>query len=289
VSRDIGAGPYDQFIQIDAPINQGNSGGPLFTQDGKVIGMNTAILSPSGGSVGIGFAIPSDMIRSVTQQLKADGHVTRGYVGVEAQLITPATAEAMHLKQNEGALLAGIQPNSPASDAGLKPGDVIEAVNGAKIANPRELAVNVAGIKPGSEAHLTVLHDGSTEDVKVKVATLPAEKLASAENGNAGSHAQIGLALAPLSPDMRDQLDVPEGTQGVVVRGVQPGSPAETAGLQPGDVIVGVGTHPVGNPAEAANAMRKAVDADHAVALRIMRNGQALFVGVQVGQDDNAG
>jgi serine protease Do len=164
VSRDIGAGPYDQFIQVDAPINQGNSGGPLFTQDGKVIGMNTAILSPSGGSVGIGFAIPSDMIRGVTQQLKADGHVTRGYVGVEAQLITPATAEAMHLKQNEGALLAGVQPNSPASDAGLKPGDVIEAVNGTHIANPRELAVNVAGIKPGSEAHLTVLHDGNTQD-----------------------------------------------------------------------------------------------------------------------------
>jgi serine protease Do len=289
ISRDIGAGPYDQFIQIDAPINQGNSGGPLFTQDGKVIGMNTAILSPSGGSVGIGFAIPSDMIRTVTQQLKADGHVTRGYVGVEAQLITPATAEAMHLKQNDGALLAGIQPNSPASEAGLKPGDVIEAVNGSKIANPRELAVDVAGIKPGSEAHLTVLHDGSSQDVTVKVATLPGEKLASAENGGAGSHAQIGLALAPLSPDMRGQLGVPDGTEGAVVRGVQPGSPAETAGLQPGDVIVGVGTHAVSNPAEAANAMRKAVNDDHAVALRIMRNGQALFVGVQVDQNNDAG
>jgi serine protease Do len=117
VSRDIGNGPYDQFIQVDAPINQGNSGGPLFTQDGKVIGMNTAILSPSGGSVGIGFAIPSDMIRTVSAQLEKTGHVVRGFVGVEAQQITPATAQAMHLHQHEGALLAGVQPDSPASKA----------------------------------------------------------------------------------------------------------------------------------------------------------------------------
>ena len=284
VSRDIGAGPYDQFIQVDAPINQGNSGGPLFTQDGKVIGMNTAILSPTGGSVGIGFAIPSDMIRSVTAQLEKSGKVVRGYVGVEAQQITPATAKAMHLKENEGALLAGVQSDSPAAAAGLEPGDVIQAVNGTKVATPKDLAVNVANIQPGEQAHLTVLHDGQSKDITVKVGTLPNEQTASNDNqGSADRRGKIGLALAPLSPDLRDQLDVPDGTKGAVVQGVQPGSPAEAAGLQPGDVIVGVGRRPVGSPAEAVKEMRTALSgADHSMALRVIRNGQPVFVGVTV-------
>jgi serine protease Do len=291
VSRDIGAGPYDQFIQVDAPINQGNSGGPLFTQDGKVIGMNTAILSPTGGSVGIGFAIPSDMIRTVTAQLEKDGRVVRGYVGVEAQQITPSTAQAMHLKENAGALLAGVQPDSPAAAAGLEPGDVIQSVNGTKIANPRELAVNIAGIQPGDQAHLNVLHDGQIKDVTIKVGTLPNDQTASNNNqGDTEHHAQVGLALAPLSPDMRDQLDVPDGTKGAVVRGVQPGSPAETAGLQAGDVIVGVGTHAVSSPADAVRAMHTALNgSNHALALRVIRNGQPMFVGVTVGDQSNQG
>jgi serine protease Do len=290
VSRDIGAGPYDQFIQIDAPINQGNSGGPLFTQDGKVIGMNTAILSPTGGSVGIGFAIPSDMIRTVSAELEKDGKVVRGYIGVEAQQITPSTAMAMHLKANGGALLAGIQPNSPASEAGLQPGDVIQAVNSTKIDGPKELAVNVANIQPGDQAHLSILHDGQTKDIDVKVGTLPNERTASNDQAGAEHHAQIGLALAPLSPDMRDQLDVPDGTKGAVVQAVQPGSPAEAAGLQPGDVIVSVGTHAVNSPAEAARAMHTALNGDnHALALRVIRNGQPVFVGITVGNQDNAG
>jgi serine protease Do len=290
VSRDIGAGPYDQFIQVDAPINQGNSGGPLFTQDGKVIGMNTAILSPTGGSVGIGFAIPSDMIRTVSTQLQKSGKVVRGYVGVEAQEITPTTAQAMHLKVNGGALLAGIQSDSPAAEAGLEPGDVIQSVNGTRIATPKELALNVANIMPGDEAHLSVLHDGQIKDVSIKVGTLPNDQTASNDNPGNDRHAQIGLALAPLSPDMRSQLDVPDGTKGVVVQGVQPGSPAETAGLQAGDVIVGVGTHAVTSPAEAARAMRTALNgSDHALALRVIRNGQAVFVGVTLGKQADQG
>jgi serine protease Do len=290
VSRDIGAGPYDQFIQVDAPINQGNSGGPLFTQDGKVIGMNTAILSPTGGSVGIGFAIPSDVIRTVTAELQKDGKVVRGYVGVEAQQIDPGTAQAMHLKANAGALLAGVQPDSPAAEAGLQPGDVIESVNGTKVANPKELALNVSNIQPGAEAHLGVLHDGQTKDVTVKVGTLPNEQTASNNNhGSEARHGQVGLALAPLSPDMREQLDVPDGTKGAVVQNVQPGSPAEAAGLQPGDVIVGVGNHAVTSPAEAAKAMRNALSgSEHALALRVIRDGQPMFVGVTVG-DQNQG
>jgi serine protease Do len=290
VSRDIGAGPYDQFIQVDAPINQGNSGGPLFTQDGKVIGMNTAILSPTGGSVGIGFAIPSDVIRTVSAELQKDGKVVRGYVGVEAQQIDPGTAQAMHLKANAGALLAGVQPDSPAAEAGLQPGDVIESVNGTKVVNPKDLALDVSNIQPGAEAHFGVLHDGQTKDVTVKVGTLPNEQTASNDNhGSEAHHAQVGLALAPLSPDMREQLNVPDGTKGAVVENVQPGSPAEAAGLQSGDVIVGVGNHAVTSPAEAAKAMRNALSgSEHALALRVIRDGQPMFVGVTVG-DQNQG
>ncbi len=182
VSRDIGAGPYDQFIQVDAPINQGNSGGPLFTQDGKVIGMNTAILSPTGGSVGIGFAIPSDMIRTVSASSRRTATSPAAMSAWRRSRSPPSTAQAMHLKANDGALLAGVQPDSPAAEAGLQPGDVIQAVNGTKIANPKELALNVAGIQPGDQAHLTVLHDGQTKDVTVKVGTLPSDQTASNDN-----------------------------------------------------------------------------------------------------------
>jgi serine protease Do len=150
--------------------------------------------------------------------------------------------------------------------------------------------VDIAGIQPGDEAHLSVLRDGQTKDVSVKVGTLPAEQTASNDNQGNDHHAQIGLALAPLSPDMRSQLDVPDGTKGVVVQGVQPGSPADAAGLQAGDVIVGVGTHAVASPAEAARAMRTALNgSDHALALRVIRNGQPLFVGVTVGDQANQG
>lgn len=289
VSRNIGAGPYDQFIQVDAPINEGNSGGPLFTQDGKVIGMNTAILSPSGGSVGIGFAIPSDTIRTVVAQLVEHGHVTRGYIGVEAQALKGATAQALHLSDNSGALIAGVQPDSPASKAGIEPGDVIQSVNGTKISNPRDLAVNIANIKPGGEAKLQVLRDGQTKDINLNVTQMPSEQVATNQTG--GEHQErLGLALGPLSPDVRNQLDLPSGTKGAVIRGVQPGSPAQMAGLQPGDVIVGVGTKPVDSPSEAVNAIRSAMNSkNHAVALRVIRNGEPIFVGIDMQPGQNQG
>jgi serine protease Do len=283
VSRDIGSGPYDQFIQIDAPINPGNSGGPLFTQDGRVVGMNSAIISPSGGSVGIGFAIPSNTIHAIADQLAASGHVTRGYIGVEAQQLQGATARALHVADNSGALVAGVVGDGPAGQAGIAPGDVIEAVNGQKIAGPRDLAVDVAGIRPGDEARLAVLHDGQNKDISLRVAQLPGNETAS-NGADTGAHqAALGLALAPLTPDLRSQLDVPEGTDGALVREVQPGSPADHAGLQAGDVIVGVGAHAVASPSQAAQAIRLAMQSpDHAVALRVIRDGQPAYVGVQL-------
>ena len=276
--RDIGSGPYDSFIQVDAPINQGNSGGPLFTQDGKVIGVNTAIISPSGGSVGIGFAIPSDTVRSVVAELERTGHVTRGYLGVSAQPLGGPMTAALHLPSTAGALVAGVEPDSPAAKAGLEPGDVIESVNGAKVANPRDLALDVSAVKPGETASLHLLRDGGGKDVTVTVATLPGE----AAHAGAADQQQpgIGLALAPLSPDMRAQLNLPGRTRGAVVAEVRPGSPAEQAGLQQGDVVVGVGSKAVASPEEAVSAIRAATSSGKAAALRIVRDGAAAFVAV---------
>jgi serine protease Do len=275
--RDIGSGPYDSFIQVDAPINQGNSGGPLFTQDGKVIGVNTAILSPTGGSVGIGFAIPADTVRNVVAELERSGHVTRGYLGVQAQAVNGTMTAALHLSAPEGALVASVEPDSPAARAGVQPGDVIQSVDGKKIHDPRALALDVAQIKPGSEASLDLLRDGETKHVSVSLATLPGDP----EDAQAPDQGRgIGLALAPLSPDMRNQLDLPARTRGALVARVQPGSAAEQAGLQAGDVVLGVGTMQVSTPEEAAHAIRSATAGGHTAALRILRDGRTGYVAV---------
>ena len=190
--RDIGAGPYDQFIQIDAPINQGNSGGPLFTQDGKVVGVNTAILSPSGGSIGIGFAIPSNTVKTVVAELEQTGHVTRGYLGVEAQTVADAMSKALHLDQKGGALIAGVQPDSPAAKAGIEPGDVIASVNGQKVANPRDLAVDVANVKPGDTAKLDVVRNGEHQTVTATVGQMPNEEQAASAGATDEAPGSLG-------------------------------------------------------------------------------------------------
>ncbi len=284
--RDIGEGPYDSFIQVDAPINRGNSGGPLFTQDGKVVGVNTAILSPTGGSVGIGFAIPSNTVRDVVAQIEKSGHVTRGYLGVEAQSVSPAMATAMHLPKlahdgedgdaGAGALVASVQKDSPAAHAGMQPGDVVRAVDGQVVANPRDLARNVANVAPGTTAKVDLVRDGGTRTLDVTLGNLPgqgAEASASRQGG-------IGLALAPITPDMRQQLDLPDDAHGAVVAQVKPGSPAEQAGLRAGDIVVGVGQSAVAGPRDAADAIRTASKTHQPLALRIIRDGQPAFVAV---------
>ncbi|MCL2428914.1 MAG: trypsin-like peptidase domain-containing protein [Alphaproteobacteria bacterium] len=287
LGRDIGNGPYDHFIQIDAPINQGNSGGPLFTQDGKVVGINTAILSPSGGSIGIGFAIPSNTVKTVVADLETSGHVTRGYIGVEAQTVSDAMAKALHVAGSGGALIAGVTPDSPAAKAGLEPGDVIQSVNGQKIGNPRDLALNVAAVKPGDEAKFDVLRDGEHKVVTGTVAEQPSEtKVADNSAGQQEGHAKLGVALAPVSPEAREQFDLPGDAKGALVAQVQPGSPAEQAGIQAGDLIVGIGGHAVGSPDDAVTAIRTAKD--HELALRIIRNGQPAFVAVNLDKTENS-
>jgi len=289
LGRDIGAGPYDQFIQIDAPINQGNSGGPLFTQDGKVVGINTAILSPSGGSVGIGFAIPSNTVKTVAAQLEQSGHVTRGYIGVEAQQLSDSMAKALRLPQAGGALIAGVNPDSPASKAGLQPGDVITAVNGDKVEDSHQLALKIAAIKPGDTAKLEVVRDGKPQTLSAVIGNQPGDtQVAAGDSAQSDEgHARLGVALAPITPDAREQLNLPRDTKGAVIAQVQPGSPAEQAGIQPGDVIIGVGSKSVASADEAAKAIRAAASgSDHALALRIVRHGEPAFVAVNL---DRAG
>jgi serine protease Do len=292
LGRDIGSGPFDDFIQIDAPINKGNSGGPLFTQDGHVVGVNSAIISPSGGSIGIGFAIPSNMVKTVVADLEKDGRVTRGYLGVEAQSVTPAMARALDLPKNahdSGALVASIEPDSPAAKAGLQPGDVILSVDGQKAGTPRDLAVDMAAEKPGSETRLDILRGGNRQAVTVTVTLLSGDHTMAAGSGEQEQTPSIGVALAPLSPEMRSQLDLPEHTNGAVVANVTEDSPAAKAGIQQGDVIVGVGSRAVNNPEQAVNAIHAAIHGDRAVALRILRDGKAFFVAVDLNQGGASG
>ncbi len=276
--RDIGDGPYDNFIQIDAPINPGNSGGPLFDQNGHVIGVDTAIISPSGGSVGIGFAIPSDMVKTVVAQIEAHGSVTRGYLGVSTQPVTRQMATALGLPSGitDGALIAAVEPHSPAQRAGLQPGDVIRAVDGQPIKSARDLAIHVAAIRPGTDTKFEFIRKGQTRTMTIALGTLPNGNPTSATHHAA--HGRIGLALAPLTPNTRNQLGLPQDAMGAVVAAVQPGSPADQAGMQPGDVITAVGQNTVNSPAAAVRALRAAEHAGKPIALRLLRNGHAAYI-----------
>ncbi|MGH7187914.1 MAG: Do family serine endopeptidase [Acetobacteraceae bacterium] len=282
LGRNIGDGPYDQFIQTDAPINEGNSGGPLFNLSGQVIGINTAIISPSGGSVGIGFSIPSNTVRTIVSELEKSGHITRGYLGVEAQPITPDMQAALHLPSASGALIAAVEPGTPASNAGLHAGEVITAVNGQEIKNPRDLAIEIAGIKPGEAAHLKVLNNGSTVSMNVTLASLP-EQMATNNPGPGAQQGRLGLALAPVNPDTESQFNLPAGTHGAVIAQVAPNSPAAMAGLQPGDVIIGIGEKTVTSVQDAMHAIHAAESRGGAVALRVMHNGEKIFVAIRLG------
>lgn len=299
LGRDIGDGPYDRFIQTDAPINEGNSGGPLFNQKGQVIGVNTAILSPSGGSVGIGFAIPSDMIKRVVTQLIEHGSVTRGFLGVSAQMISPQMAQVLKLPMgnpnSDGALVAAVATHSPADKAGLKPGDVITGVNGQTVTNPSDLAGYIADIDPSHDADITFMRDGQKHDVSVAVEKMPSNPDASFQQGGSGgqqsaSQGALGITLAPLTPNLRSQLNLPSDATGAVIASVKPNSLADQAGLQQGDLLVGVGSSAISAPDQAVaaiNAARKS--GDGAVALRIVRQGQALFVGITLNNGSNNG
>ncbi|MGA7655267.1 MAG: Do family serine endopeptidase [Methylocella sp.] len=279
--RDIGAGPYDDFLQIDAPVNRGNSGGPTFNTQGQVVGINTAIFSPSGGSVGIGFAIPSDTAQSVIASLKDKGTVARGWIGVQIQPVTAEIADSLGLKTNKGALVAEAQPNSPASAAGIQSGDVILGIDGDRIDGPRDLAKRVAALGPGKKADLIYWHDGTEKTTSVKLGSLPDDKEAQAqpaagsEDNNAFS--SLGLKLAPASSVQG------AGGHGVVVADIDPDGAAAQKGLQVGDVILEAGGHAVNQPSEVKAALAEAKkDNRKAVLLRVKGADGTHFVAIAV-------
>ncbi|HEY7301934.1 MAG TPA: Do family serine endopeptidase [Xanthobacteraceae bacterium] len=277
--RDIGTGPYDDFIQIDAPINKGNSGGPAFDENGNVVGVTTAIYSPSGGSIGIGFAIPADTVKSVVDQIKEHGSVTRGWMGVQIQTVTPEIADSLGLKEAGGALVAEPEPNGPAAKAGITSGDVIQSVNGEAVKNSGDLARKVAALKPGSEAKFKIFHNGSEKTVSVNIASMPSQTVAHNErtNTNPENSAPLGLTIAPAN-------SVPgKGDQGVVVTEVKPDGPAAERGVHAGDVILDVSGKSVNNPSDVRQALSDAKSAGrHDVLMRIKSGNNTHYVALPV-------
>lgn len=281
--RNINEGPYDDFLQIDAPINPGNSGGPLFNQSGQVIGIDTAIYSPNGGSVGIGFAIPSNLAARVVAQLREHGSVERGWLGVQMQSMTPALAKAVGLPKDEGVLVNQVLPDSPAEKAKLRQGDVITAFDGARIKSPRELALAVAQVPAGKTAKIDLLRDGHAETVTVSIGS---QAKAEVEAGNADHDGgSVGMALTSLSNDEREELGLGPSIKGVVVAQVAEGSPADDSGIQPGDVIVRIGDTPVTTPGQAIARIRQAQQSKReAVPLLVTRGGTTYYIALQLAQ-----
>jgi len=251
--RDIGAGPYDDYIQIDAPINKGNSGGPAFDVNGNVIGINTAIFSPSGGSVGIGFDIPADTAKLVVAKLKDKGYVTRGWLGVQVQPVTAEIADSIGLKQAKGAIVDNPQSGSPAAAAGIQSGDVITALNGAEIKDSRDLARNISLMTPGSSVKLDLIRHGETKTVTLTLGEMPNDRQANAQGEqDKTSGPRLGLGLAPASEVAGS------GDKGLVVMNVDPNGPAAERGFKTGDVILAIGGKPVATVAEVKAALADA-------------------------------
>ena len=263
--RDINSGPYDDFLQTDAAINRGNSGGPLFNMDGDVIGVNTAIISPTGGSIGIGFAVPSNSAVQVVDQLKQFGETRRGWLGVHVQNVTGEIAASLGLKEPAGALVASIAPDSPAAAAGLKSSDVITKFDGQVIDTMRALPRAVAGTAVGKAVELEVFRNGETMRLKVTIGRLPQdaeeEEVAEEEEQDPGTEPEegedtidhedlLGLSIAPLTEELRAQFQIGKSVEGVVITKVDPDSPAAQKRVKPGDVIVEVTQERVADPQE---------------------------------------
>ena len=270
--RDIGSGPYDDFLQIDAPINRGNSGGPLFDRSGRVVGVNTAIFSPTGGNVGIGFAIPANVAIPVVESLRADGKVDRGWLGVQVQHVDETMAKALGLDDAKGALVTSVMADGPAAGAGLHAGDVILSFAGEKVDTMKDLPRIVAGIGSGIEVEIEVWRDGSRETLAATIGTQGQETLAAAATAD-GDIVRLGVMLAPRGEP---------GKAGVTIADVAPGSLAARNGLRPGDVIVRAGGQTVNRPDEVAGAVRSAASDDKPVLLLVERGDHRRYVAIEL-------
>ncbi len=288
--RDIRAGPYDDFFQVDAAINRGNSGGPSFTIDGKVFGVNTAIFSPSGGNVGIGFAIPSNLAKPVIDSLMKSGKVARGWLGVRIQSVTDEIAESLGLPQTEGALVASVTPGGPAANAQIQAGDIILEFDGKTIDKMRSLPRLVAETAIGKDASVKLWRKGQEMDLSVVLGELPEDEQM-AELGpaqetpapTAGASVEpLGITIASLGPEQRTQFSLPEDAKGVVITAVSEGSPAAEESLKPGDLIVEVGQEEVGSPPEVSARVNQAKEeGKKSILLLIDRQGDLRFVALR--------
>ncbi len=281
--RNINAGPYDDFMQIDAAINRGNSGGPTFNLAGEVVGVNTAIFSPSGGNIGIGFAIPANMAKMVVSELREKGRVDRGWLGVQIQDVTPDIAEGLGLEGEKGALVADVLPDSPARQAGFRQGDVILSFGGETVDDAHELPRLVAATEAGKSVPVTVLRQGEKTELSVAIGKMPGEQQVAAAEGRSDAKGGLGLALARLTPELREKMELPADVKGVVVQEVQPDSPAARRGIQKGDVIVSVNQKGVESAKDVAEAVEQAKEnkKDKVVVL-LNREGNQRFVALEL-------
>ena len=270
--RDIGSGPYDDFLQVDAPINRGNSGGPLFDRSGRVVGVNTAIFSPSGGNVGIGFAIPANVARPVVESLRTDGEVDRGWLGVQVQHVDETMAEALGLDESKGALVASVLADGPAAGAGLHPGDVILSFAGEKVDEMKDLPRIVAEIDAGTEVEIEVWRDGARTTLTAMIGTQGQETVPALATAD-GDDVRLGVMLAPRGEP---------GKAGVTIAEVVTGSPAARNGLRPGDVIVRAGSRTVHRPDDVAGAVRSAASDDRPVLLLVERGDHRRYVAIDL-------
>jgi serine protease Do len=277
--RAIDANPFGDYMQIDAPINRGNSGGPTFDLNGDVVGVNTAIFSPTGGSVGIGFDIPASVAVPVIAQLKSSGTVTRGQIGVSVQSVTSEIADSLGMKTAEGALVDEARSGSPAANAGIQTGDVIRSVNDTTVKGADDLARKIAAMAPGTQVTINVLRDGEQKNLTLTLGKMPEEKQAQVENRNEKSHptplGELGLAVAPAHES---------GEAGVLVTDVDPERPAGENGLKPGDIIRSVDGKTVANDADVLGAVGQAKSVGkHAVLLNVKTSGGTRFVALRIG------
>ena len=267
----LGDGSFEDFLQTDAPINQGNSGGALVNTRGELVGINSQILSPSGGNIGIGFAIPVNMAQYVSKALMAGGRVHRGMLGVTVQQVTPALARSLRLDMTGGALVSSVAPNGPAAEAGVKRGDVITAINGLKLSDSNALRNHIAALGPGAKATLTIVRDGHERTLTAKLDELPSKTAEAMPTGDGPDRSGVGLSVQPLTPETARRMGI-DATAGLLVTNVDPSGPAAEAGLQRGDVIEEVEGKQVQSVAELRKEFSRAGDRP---ALMLVRRGDS--------------
>jgi len=274
----LGIEDYENFIQTDASINPGNSGGALVNERGELVGINTAILSHgSEGNQGIGFAVPVAVAHNVMSQILKSGHVTRAYLGVMAQDVTPAIAKAFHEPEVRGALVGDVSPNSPAQRAGLQKGDIILEINGKPVSDGAQLRINVSLMPPGTTVAVKVLREGATREFNVKLAELPTEQARAEKGGENPASAMEGVSVENVTAQTARELGIPAGTAGVVVSDIDSGSPAAHSGLKRGDVIQEVNRQPVKNTSDFERALRNSKDE---TLLLVNRQGNTMYVAI---------